>query len=125
MTNKRNQIVANVHGVVSAYRSTEFLREMQKYLGKNIGILNGGGNLGRVANAEAPGRVRRGWYEMTLEFEPERDQHLGAYTERECPFHIVAKTTARNTVRMQKLVDSLPPPINYGGYLNGVEMKTN
>lgn len=119
----KNKVVVEIHGVVSAYHSVEFLEQLQKYLGKNVGVLNGGGGIRRVADAEAPGRIRGGWYEMMLEFWPERDQHFGAYTERECPFAITAKTTEKNADRMQELIDGMPLPRDFGGYLSGVELK--
>ncbi len=117
----KNKVIANIHGVVSAYRSVEFLEQLQEYLGKNVGVLNGGGNIRRIANAEASGRVRGGWYETAVQFQPERKQHLGAYTERECPFVITAKTTERNAVRIQELLDGFPSPLLFGGYLIGAE----
>lgn len=111
-----DKIRVRISGVINWYFAGDFLRGLYDNLGFEKTRQD---HLTRIADAKVKGRMRGEWYEINVEFDEEREQHLGVYTEHECHFEILIKTTSRNGHRLGEILSKIP--VLKGGYWNSEE----
>ncbi|GEM_PF-6310020 len=116
----RSKARIKISGVVSHFFAADFLQPLYENMGKQPRRMEYH-DLCKIANAKMPGKIRGEWYELDIQFWPERKYHVGAYMECECPFEITFKTTCRNMHRAEEVLRHIPSPVMFGGYSIGEE----
>lgn len=99
------------------------MRTIEENTGKNIGVMKGGGDVRIIVGGDTKGRIRGDWYEMWIKMGPRMEQHSFPYTESEHQIEIELRTTMRNRVRGQNLLEDIGTSIrNTGGYVESYDV---